>query len=565
MSLNRTVRDLLIGEKRIASRLEYKSAMLRGYMAIIAALLGITYTIIDYHNGLLAGLPYYAIVIIASWITILLTRHHYFPLANILFLSTTTAIVFLFASSDIHRTGVHMFFICISLVAVVLFGFKKVHYALFFSAFLAGVFFLSYTGNIKVMEPLPYKDNLITVNFSINFFISLFTSVLIVYTLISINYHSEQEILTTSEQLKKSRERNQQVIEAVQAGIYEWYPIERVIHVSPSWKKIIGYGPDELQNLSIEFYFSLIHPHDYIRVQQAITEHMQTKEPYRNELRIKKKNGEYVWVMDSGITKFDDHGRPTVTVGSIIDINEQKLAEDKVRKQNDLLLKANKELDQFVYSVSHDLRAPLSSILGLTNIYPIAKDDQEKGSIIKMISERAATLDAFISEILDYSRNARTELRIRPVNVHELTHEVLKGLAYINGYDRIRIESEIDAALTISTDRERVKIILNNVIGNAVKYSDPAKESFIFIASFVKDGEWIIEIRDNGIGIKEEHHKKIFDMFYQAHERGHGSGLGLYIVMEAVHRLKGNVQVWSEYAMGSTFTITLPLMVIKPN
>jgi PAS domain S-box-containing protein len=559
MNFNRTIRDLLLGKEWIVSRSEYKSSMLRGYMSLIAATVGITYTIIDYRNGLTAGLVYYAVVIVVAFLTILLTRKRYFQTANILFLTASTGVIFLFAASDTHRTGVHMFFISTGLVAFVLFGFQKIHYALIFSALLVGIFFLSYSGQPMVMDPLPNQIRLIRVNFSINFFISFFACVLIVYSLITINHHSEQEILTTSTELRKSRERNQQVLEAVHAGIYEWHPIENYIYVSTSWKKIIGYTAEELPDVSVEFYYSLVHPDDYASVQKVIADHIKTKEPYRNELRLKKKNGEYVWVMDSGITKFDEYGKPLVTVGSIIDINEQKLVEDKVRRQNDLLLKTNKELDQFVYSVSHDLRAPLSSILGLTNIYQLSRDQKERESIVKMINERATTLDAFISEILDYSRNARTEVKEKCVNVSELTAEVLKGMSYINGHDRISIKTEIDPTLAVNTDRGRVKIILNNIIGNAIKYSDLGKESFIYVTSYIKDNEWIIEIKDNGIGIKAEHQEKIFDMFYQAHERGHGSGLGLYIVMEAVNRLKGTVKVWSEFTVGSTFTISLPV------
>src|SRR5262249_47972615 len=159
------------------------------------------------------------------------------------------------------------------------------------------------------------------------------------------------------------------------------------------------------------------------KVKQGMEEHMQTRKAYRTEVRLKKKNGTYSWFHDSGNTKFDEHGAPMITVGSIFDINERKIAEEKIILQNHLLAKANKELDQFVYSVSHDLRAPLSSILGLANVFALSDDGAEKENIIRLIRERANTLDTFIREILDYSRNARTALKIQQVNIVDLVNE----------------------------------------------------------------------------------------------------------------------------------------------
>ena len=239
-------------------------------------------------------------------------------------------------------------------------------------------------------------------------------------------------------------------------------------------------------------------------------------------------------------------------------LNQNQESEQTLVEQNELLEKANKELDHFVYSVSHDLRAPLSSILGLTNIYQLSGDENEKAAIVKMISERANALDNFIGEVLDYSRNARVELKLEPVNVWGLVDEVRKGMLHMDGVQDVTIDIRVDPGLMVSTDRERIKVILNNLVSNAIHYRDPGKKPTLVIESSIMAEYWIIVVKDNGIGIKKEHHERIFDMFYKAHDRAHGTGLGLYIVKETIQRLGADIQVESEYAVGSTFIVKIP-------
>ena len=225
----------------------------------------------------------------------------------------------------------------------------------------------------------------------------------------------------------------------------------------------------------------------------------------------------------------------------------------------ELLIGLCEELDYFVYSVSHDLRAPLSSILGLANIYEMTLDEQERGNIIRMVSDRALVLDNFIREVLDYSRNARLELKLHPLNLSQVVNEVLESLKHMEGLKDLDVRIEIDPQLTATSDRERVKVILSNLLTNAVNYRDHGKKSFITIRAIVNIEYWSMQIEDNGIGIKPEHQDRIFDMFYKAHDRSKGTGLGLYIVRETLHRLKGDIEVQSEYGKGSVFGFQIPI------
>lgn len=232
--------------------------------------------------------------------------------------------------------------------------------------------------------------------------------------------------------------------------------------------------------------------------------------------------------------------------------------QEEITQQNQALTKANAELDRFVYSASHDLRAPLTSMLGLIHIASKTTDPVEIEQCLKMLESRVRRLDEFIHEIIDISRNARIEIAKQPVSLKPLVHEVLENLRYAKPAS-LRIDVDVPFEMIFPTDPSRLKIILSNLIGNAIKYHDPRKgDPFVRIHMSATDSELNIVIEDNGIGILQEHHAKLFSMFYRASDQAEGSGLGLYISKEAVEKLSGTIRFKSVPDLGSTFTVTIP-------
>jgi signal transduction histidine kinase len=226
-------------------------------------------------------------------------------------------------------------------------------------------------------------------------------------------------------------------------------------------------------------------------------------------------------------------------------------------QRNKELQKVNEELDRFVYSVSHDLRSPLSSILGLTNLAKKASEKKEVDELLSMIQGRVEAQDHFIREIIDYSRNARTETISEIVSLKELVDETITTLKFNSIAERIHFKNDISASVQLVSDKTRLSVILNNLISNSIKYHDINKEK-LYIEINYDDAAGKIRIKDNGIGIKPEHIGKIFHMFFRGSDRSTGSGLGLFITKEAVEKLGGKIEVTSVYGEGSTFTIYLP-------
>jgi signal transduction histidine kinase len=208
--------------------------------------------------------------------------------------------------------------------------------------------------------------------------------------------------------------------------------------------------------------------------------------------------------------------------------------------QNGALLKINSELDSFVYSVSHNLRSPLMSVLGLIGL---AKQENN--------------IDETLREILDYSRNARQDVKIEPVDIEQIIDENLRRVEFMPGFEKLKILKHIDHT-PLCSDYYRLFVIANNLISNAVKYLDERKESILEIAVNIDESNAELIFKDNGIGISEQHLPHIFNMFFRATEKKQGSGLGLYIVKEAVNKLGGTIHVTSALGEGSTFTITIP-------
>jgi two-component system, sensor histidine kinase len=240
-------------------------------------------------------------------------------------------------------------------------------------------------------------------------------------------------------------------------------------------------------------------------------------------------------------------------------ISDLRITESKLQRKNRELDQANKELDRFVYSVSHDLSAPLKSILGLVNISRITKEHGEHISYLSRIESSVVKLEVFIAEILDYSKNKRQHVVGEQIRLKELCNEILENLRYMDDFERVNIDLSDLSHHEIVQDKMRLKIILNNLITNAVKFQKrfPEHKPYIKVSSRNSGERLLIEIEDNGEGIKPEMQARIFDMFYRGTENARGSGLGLYIAKEAAVRINGNISVRSEYGKGSTFTVEL--------
>ncbi|SHI53131.1 PAS domain S-box-containing protein [Arenibacter nanhaiticus] len=328
-----------------------------------------------------------------------------------------------------------------------------------------------------------------------------------------------------------------------------------IVHANENFCKISKYSKDELIGQDHKIISSDYHSKEYIRNLWKTIAHGET---WKGELRNKAKDGSYYWV-DTTITPFlNSKGKPYQYVATRFDITERKNAELILEKQNHELLKTNKELDRFVYSVSHDLRSPLTSIQGLASIIEDETKEPETLEHVQMIKNNINRLDEFTRKILSYSRNNRTDLEIQTIPIKETIADIVLSLQNIANAQGISFDIDVKENSTFYSDKFRFKTILENLISNAIKYhKDCNSDKFISVKAISDDNILQLKVSDNGIGIPLEYQEKIFDMFFRISSKAEGSGIGLYIVKDTIDKLEGSINVCSQVKTGTTFEIIL--------
>jgi two-component system, response regulator PhcR len=242
--------------------------------------------------------------------------------------------------------------------------------------------------------------------------------------------------------------------------------------------------------------------------------------------------------------------------------NSIKNAYDAYRAKIDLrnkiteLQKTNDELNRFIYSISHELRAPLVSVIGIINLVKMEGLYQSSGEYWGLIETCSNKLDYYIQKTLQYYKNSKNLLDHTQINFKELIQDLIDLYSYADKDTHFNVNIKQD--MVFVGDMFRIEVILGNLISNAIKYqksSEPNKTVNIDVE--VRDYEALININDNGMGILKEHLEKIFMQFFKS-KTHHGSGLGLFIVKEALNKINGTINVNSNIEDGTTFKITIP-------
>jgi PAS domain S-box-containing protein len=544
----------------------YRRALLVGELALLTIAINFFYLILDYYNNFHRTLFIYIAVIFISGIVFLINRRGHVEPSKLILLITVLLTIFIMGTSNIEDTQTYILYFPLIIVSFTLFEYKDLWKSFFMVGLAMIMFVIDYGTNFSFIPRShlnPIDVSIFTVS---NYTIGILSTIYIGYYWVRTNYLSEKKLLlrqnelnNLTSELKKSEQRYELAIIGSNAGLWDWDIKNNAVYHGKKWKEMLGYNQDEVIDINIESFYAMIHPEDREHVKKAANRHLDRKTDFRTEYRIRKKDGTYQWVLDSGKAVQNEEGNPVRMVGSIIDISERKKAEEKIRKQKDQLEKANDELDRFVYITSHDLKAPLLSIQGLIHLAEISQDEAEVRHCLDMMKERVKGLENFISDIINYSRNVRSGIIKEELNLKKIVKDIVNELLYMKDVDKLKFMINIDPGLTLYSDEKRLTVILKNLIFNAIKYHNFDQESpEVEIAAVADKNHVNISVRDNGEGIRKELLNKIFDMFYRASEKSQGSGLGLYIVKEMAAKLNGNVQVSSEFGKGSVFTVVLP-------
>ncbi len=244
-------------------------------------------------------------------------------------------------------------------------------------------------------------------------------------------------------------------------------------------------------------------------------------------------------------------------------IKRLEIIERESKAQNDYLAvvqNKNAELDSFFYRVSHDLKGPIASLLGLHNLVKYEKFDERAEKYFDMYHQQLMRINMIVMDLIEITRLEQTQKETQIINFRQIAEDCVNSFTYYEHFKDIRFMYEIDEAIVFNSYWIIINTILQNLIENSIKYSRQGADSYIKIG-VSKEGERIkIVVEDNGQGIHESLQGKIFEMFFRANESSNGSGLGLYILKRAVERLGGEIVFKSKPGEGTIFTVLLSEM-----
>ena len=382
--------------------------------------------------------------------------------------------------------------------------------------------------------------------------------------------------ITERKRIEEALRRNEAYLEEAQRIAHVGYWDRDLDTDITTWSDetclIFGLRPEE-RILTVSRVRELIHPEDRLMVGEKVSEALKGGARYDVEYRVVRPNGEVRIVHSKGIINMDESGRPRQMFGAVQDITERKRAEDEIRKLNEELEQkviertseleaANKELEAFAYSVSHDLRAPLRHMAGYSELLQknIVSTLDEKGRRYMMIiQESAKRMGNLIDDLLDFSRVGRVEMQKTMVSLDQLVKEALNELK--EETDGRHIDWRIGTLPNVYADRSMLMLALVNLISNAIKFTSKRPKTEIEIGSIERKEDGIVVfIKDNGIGFDMKYANKLFGVFQRLHpaEEFEGTGIGLANVQRIIHRHGG--RIWAEGIVdrGATFYFSVP-------
>jgi PAS domain S-box-containing protein len=368
---------------------------------------------------------------------------------------------------------------------------------------------------------------------------------------IQVLFHDITERKQVLKELSRSQQLLNQLFENSPMGIVLLDEQFRVRNVNKGFEKLFGFTNEQVHKQSLSKY--IVPPEVANEASNLNKSAINGEIDYVESYRIDKNgNKKHLLIYALPVIEANEH---IGVYGIYIDIGQRVEAENELRTRN-------LELDNFVYKVSHDLRAPLASILGLINLTKIEVNSSDKEYYISLMEGQVNKLDHFIRDILSHSKNLKMSLSADVVDFNDIVNKCFEDLGYLEAASHIERDISIDSGTFIS-DKWRVNEIFRNLISNAIKYYNPEiSENKVEISIKLHKDHCDILVADNGIGIPEEKIPHVLDMFYRGTETSDGSGIGLYIVQKAVEKLNGELKIESTPMVGTKFQISLPSMKI---
>lgn len=376
-------------------------------------------------------------------------------------------------------------------------------------------------------------------------------------SMMGVNWDITENALAT-EKLRKSEELFRKIVETSQDGIWMHDETDKTIFVNPRFTEIFGYSAEEMANKNIN---ELIDP-SFQELLKIKTDNRRNGLSETYEIMCIRSSGKKIWIQVSAAPLFNNEGKYSGSLAMLSDISDRKLTEIEKEKITKDLLQRNKNMEQFSYIVSHNLRAPLANIMGCAELIKndiVSKDELEK--IINGIACSAYKLDEVVKD-LNQILQIKNPLIVKRenINLNEIVREIKNTIFNSVSTHKVTLKTDFNEIEDLTSVRRYIYSIFYNLIHNSIKYQNPKVNPVIEIKSKQIEKGIKITFKDNGMGIDlQKEAQNIFGLYKRFHHDIEGKGIGLFMVKTQVETIGGSIEISSEPNCGTEFTIQLPI------
>lgn len=368
-------------------------------------------------------------------------------------------------------------------------------------------------------------------------------------------------------ELRKTKDQLELFMEGSRDGAWCYRYGQDFFYVSNQYKKQLGYEPDEIELGHKDDFFKYVLPpedHEWFKAKLGEVQTGQT-DMFEEEVRLKTKSGECIWVLMRAIVKRNVDGTPIVLGGVNTNITDRKRNEQVIRAQNSELQKAIDTKNKFISIIAHDLRNPFNAINGLSEMLVQKLKQSEEPRCLEMakiINDSGKSAYELLNNLLVWARSQQNTIQFAPewINVHSTVGETVKEIKVQADKKHIMLLNNTEPDDVIWADKQMLQTIVRNIASNAIKFTN--ENGLVVINSHQREKDTIIIIEDNGVGMSQETIQKLMNVSKNKSTPGtageKGSGMGLLISKEFIDKHHGTIKVESEEGMGSKFIITFP-------
>ncbi|GAB3319429.1 PAS domain-containing protein [Hymenobacter humi] len=371
--------------------------------------------------------------------------------------------------------------------------------------------------------------------------------------LLQLNQELESRVRERTAALQESESRFRIMADAAPNQVWAVNPDSSIRYANQAFLDFVGVS---LEQYVATGWAAYLPPEELDLARQTLEEAIRTRTMYGLEHRMRRHDGQYRWLLAQGAPSFYPNGDLYGYVGSAIDITELK-------QTNEQLTRTNQDLDNFVYAASHDLKQPVNNLTGLfeelrhSTSFGNPADEQ---LLVPLIQDALQHLALTIEDLatLGQAQQVSEDAPREEVSLADLTEEVVNTLEPQMRAARARLTVDFAARPTLAYARANLRTILLNLVGNSLKYADPARPARIHVAVWVEDGQPVLVVEDNGLGFDVQRHRgELFHLFRRFHDHTEGTGVGLYLVNRIVQAQGGGIAVESQPGEGATFRVRL--------